>query len=166
MNLIDFQEIVCLQGDEPVTDSRKVAQHFGKRHANVLRDIERLQCSEKFKAANFEFSFEINDLANGKPDKVCRMTKDGFLFLVMGYTGAKAAAIKESFIEAFNAMAAWIRAQEIKTELLQVEGLLDREEAEASIHGRGLALSRYTRPPLRQRIARLQGKLQLRLQFA
>lgn len=33
------------------------------------------------------------------------MTKDGFIFLVMGFTGHKAAAIKEAYINAFNIMA-------------------------------------------------------------
>lgn len=33
------------------------------------------------------------------------MTKDGFIFLVMGFTGQKAAAIKEAYINAFNMMA-------------------------------------------------------------
>ena len=33
------------------------------------------------------------------------MTKDGFMFLVMGFKGAKAERIKEAYINAFNAMA-------------------------------------------------------------
>lgn len=32
------------------------------------------------------------------------MTKDGFIFLVMGYTGEKAAQLKEAYINAFNWM--------------------------------------------------------------
>ena len=32
------------------------------------------------------------------------MTKDGFMFLVMGFTGKKAAQIKEAYINAFNQM--------------------------------------------------------------
>lgn len=32
------------------------------------------------------------------------MTKDGFTFLVMGYTGSKALQFKLDFIEAFNQM--------------------------------------------------------------
>ena len=32
------------------------------------------------------------------------MTRDGFMFVVMGFTGKKAGHIKESFIEAFNMM--------------------------------------------------------------
>ena len=32
------------------------------------------------------------------------MTRDGWIFLVMGFTGVKAAKVKEQYIAAFNAM--------------------------------------------------------------
>ena len=38
------------------------------------------------------------------------MTKDGFIFLVMGFTGHKAASIKEAYINAFNRMANQLQA--------------------------------------------------------
>ncbi|TNH89341.1 hypothetical protein CF138_04665 [Aeromonas hydrophila] len=38
------------------------------------------------------------------------MTKDGFIFVVMGFTGAKAAATKEAYINAFNWMAEQLAA--------------------------------------------------------
>ena len=38
------------------TTSRKVAEVFGKRHDNVLRDIENLGCSDNFRKLNFEVS--------------------------------------------------------------------------------------------------------------
>jgi phage regulator Rha-like protein len=34
--------------------------------------------------------------------KCYHLTKDGFMFLVMGFTGAKAAELKINFINAFN----------------------------------------------------------------
>lgn len=40
------------------------------------------------------------------------MTKDGFMFLVMGFTGQKAAQIKEAYINAFNAMAEQLQSNE------------------------------------------------------
>ncbi|MBS4721176.1 Rha family transcriptional regulator [Aeromonas caviae] len=39
------------------------------------------------------------------------MTKDGFIFVVMGFTGAKAAATKEAYINAFNWMAEQLATQ-------------------------------------------------------
>jgi hypothetical protein len=38
------------------------------------------------------------------------MTKDGFVFLVMGFTGKKAAAFKEAYIAEFNRMEAQLYA--------------------------------------------------------
>lgn len=38
------------------------------------------------------------------------MTKDGFMFLIMGFTGKKAAQIKEAYINAFNQMANQLRS--------------------------------------------------------
>jgi len=38
------------------------------------------------------------------------MTKDGFAFLAMGFTGKKAAAFKEAYINAFNQMAEFIKS--------------------------------------------------------
>ena len=87
-----------------VTTSLLIAEVFGKEHNKVVRDIESLSCSEFFRAANFGVSFIIRDLPNGghKQERYYEMTKDGFSFLVMGYTGAKAGEFKEKFINEFN----------------------------------------------------------------
>lgn len=104
-------EIVMLTGEQVMTDSRKVAKEFGKPHRSVLRAYRNLQCSKEFTLHNFVQCLEINNLANGKPEPVIQMTKDGFMFLVMGFSGQKAARVKESFIAAFNEMGEFIRMQ-------------------------------------------------------
>lgn len=71
-----------------VTTSLIVSQVFGKEHAKVVRDIESLSCSTNFNVANFGV-IEYTD-TRGRIQKAYEMTKDGFSFLVMGYTGAKA----------------------------------------------------------------------------
>lgn len=111
MNSIQVSEVVMLSGDHVMTDSRKVAESFGKRHDNVLRAYRKMQCSKEFALLNFVECLEINHLANGKPEPVIQMTKDGFMFLAMGFTGQKAAEVKEAFIAAFNEMAEFIQAQ-------------------------------------------------------
>lgn len=89
-----------------VTTSYLVAETFGKNHAHVLRDIDGLCCSESFHKSNFGFMFSIRELPNGgrRDERYCVMTKDGFTFLAMGYTGKKAGEFKERYINAFNAM--------------------------------------------------------------
>lgn len=50
---VKFDEFVMLAGDKLVTDSRKVAAKFGKRHREVLRAIRNLECSDDFTRRNF-----------------------------------------------------------------------------------------------------------------
>ena len=64
-----------------------------------------MKCSQKFRERNFALCFENNKLQNGKPRKFYQMTKDRWMFLVMGFNGEKADAVKEQFIDAFNWMA-------------------------------------------------------------
>lgn len=92
---------------EPVVSSRKVAEIFSKDHDKVLRDIKNLDCSSKFSTANFGDS---NYKVRGKSYQEVIMTKDGFAFLVMGFTGKKAAMFKENYIEAFNEMKDFIQS--------------------------------------------------------
>lgn len=86
----------------PTTTSLAIAERFGKRHDNVLQTIERLECSKEFSALNFQGCAYKGD--NGKLVPMYAVTKDGFMFLAMGFTGKEAAAWKERFIAAFNAM--------------------------------------------------------------
>lgn len=84
-----------------VTTSLIVAQVFGKEHNKVCRDIENLSCSTPFRVANFGDTPYVHP-QNGQTYKMYTMTKDGFSFLVMGYTGEKAGEFKEKFINEFN----------------------------------------------------------------
>jgi Rha family phage regulatory protein len=86
------------------TTTREVAANFGKRHATVLRALENLDCSDIFTQHNFALSEYIDE--TGRALKQYTMTRDGFAFLCMGFTGATAAKWKEAYISAFNAMEA------------------------------------------------------------
>ena len=96
------------------TTSLKVAEHFGKRHDRVLRAINNLECSPEFTESNFGVS-EYKD-ASGKSNPYYEMTKDGFTFLAMGFTGKEAAKWKEAYINAFNKM-----AEQLSSNPLQLE---------------------------------------------
>lgn len=96
------------ENNQVLTNSLLVAKEFGKVHAKVMRDIENLNCSEEFRLANFGNSSFKNE--QGKEFPMFTMTKDGFSFLVMGYTGKKAATFKEAYIKAFNQMENAIRS--------------------------------------------------------
>lgn len=99
----DDKEITLIQdGGKVWTTSLEVAQRFEKDHRNVLRSFERIECTEEFAALNFERGSYPD--ANGQMRPMVRMTKDGFMLLVMGMTGTKAARVRELFIKAFNMM--------------------------------------------------------------
>ncbi|MFS1539540.1 MAG: Rha family transcriptional regulator [Candidatus Phlomobacter fragariae] len=97
---------VTVHNGKAVTTSQDVADYFGKRHDDVLKKIRNLDCSSDFTARNFTVCFKNNKLQNGKPQPYYEMTKDGFVFLVMGFTGKKAAQFKEAYIAEFNRMEA------------------------------------------------------------
>ena len=85
------------------TNSKNVADVFGKQHRHVLRDIEKLDCSREFRESNFGLSEYTSEQNKVLP--CIEMTKDGFTFLCMGYRGKKAAQFKEAYIAEFNRMA-------------------------------------------------------------
>ena len=74
-----------------------------KRHDQVLRAFDTLECPVDFRQHNFVAAEDPD--AQGKNRRVIRMTKDGFMLLAMGFTGVKAVLIKIAFINAFNSMA-------------------------------------------------------------
>lgn len=90
------------------TTSLQVAEHFGKRHDVVLRAIRNLECSGDFRLRNFAESVYVNE--QGKEQPCFRITRDGFAFLAMGFTGKEAAQWKEAYITAFNKMETTLRS--------------------------------------------------------
>lgn len=161
-----FQKLVSAQEGEVFTTSRKVAELFGKSHNNVLRAIDRLECDDEFAKLNYEFCFENSELQNGKPLRYVTMTKDGMVFLVMGFTGKQAAQFKLLYIRAFNWMAGQIR---ITYELTHWQHDFTKREAlsvtKGSFHGQGLARRRIEKRALGQERAQLQARVQLSLEL-
>ncbi|HAD5969470.1 TPA_asm: transcriptional regulator [Salmonella enterica subsp. enterica serovar Typhimurium] len=101
---------ITIHNNRPVTTSIAVANFFGKQHKNVLQKIRSLDCSPVFMTANFS-AVAITTQAgfDERETEAYEMTKDGFVFLVMGFTGKKAAAFKEAYIAEFNRMEEEIR---------------------------------------------------------
>ena len=95
-------KIVVAKDGLATTNTKLVADIFKKEHRHVIRDINQLKCSPEFKKANFVEGFYISE--QNKKLKCYDITRDGFAFLCMGFTGAKAAEWKEKYINAFNQM--------------------------------------------------------------
>lgn len=102
--------LVSVLNNQVVTSSLRVAEYFGKDHSKVLRAINLLECSDNFRKANFGLSYYSKKNGNVSKDyPMYYMTRDGFTFLAMGFTGKVAAHFKEAYIEAFNNMERTIR---------------------------------------------------------
>ncbi|MKD68458.1 Rha family transcriptional regulator [Salmonella enterica subsp. enterica] len=93
---------VTIENGRAVTTSVAIAEFFRKMHKDVLKKIDNLECSTEFSERNFAPA-EYTD-EQGKKRPAYKITKNGFVFLVMGFTGKKAAAFKEAYIAEFDRM--------------------------------------------------------------
>lgn len=99
---------VSIHHGKAITTTEDVAIYFGKQHHHVVQKLESLDCSKEFTIRNFSRMVKNKPIGSGAKREVIyyTMTKDGFVFLVMGFTGKKAAAFKEAYIAEFNRMEA------------------------------------------------------------
>lgn len=100
----NFQQMVMASDGQVFTTSKKIAEYFGKTHKNVLRKIKQTisDCPEEFAGLNFEPTDYIDK--NGDIQPMYKLSKDGYMLLVMSFTGKAAMLIKIKFIQAFNWM--------------------------------------------------------------
>ena len=91
-----------LDEDEKATPLKIV----GRNDFNGLlcKGIRNLMVSKDFTERNFALSAYADPTGRSLP--MYHLTRDGFMILAMGYTGAKAMALKEAYIAEFNRMEA------------------------------------------------------------
>ncbi|HFQ6936217.1 TPA: Rha family transcriptional regulator [Klebsiella variicola] len=153
----DFRKLVMAADGEPVTDTFQIAKAFGKRHQHVIRAIKNLKCSREFSTAHFWATEKINDLGIfDKTQTYYRMDFSGFVMLVMGFTGERADAVKEAYINAFNWMTAELRkhseSYEAERNALMLEYMKEKDVASMS----GRLLNRWGRVKKPQLLARIE----------
>lgn len=124
MNIIkfDFNEMVTLSGNQVMTTSLKVAEYFGKKHKDVLKKIRNTikDCdNQEYTQRNFA-PFDFID-KNGEVQPAFNLTRNGFMLLVMGFTGKTALQIKIKYMQAFDWMADKLRNKYSDNERLQHE---------------------------------------------
>ena len=121
-----IEQLVSITDQKAVTTSLIVAEAFEKQHKDVMRAISRVECSEEFNRRNFAPISYIDD--RNRPQPAYQITRDGFTFLAMGFTGKRAAEFKEKFIASFNRM-----------EQALLEGQGDRRQVDVNLkHERGI----------------------------
>ena len=109
---VDNELHLQTESGQVVVSSRVVAERFEKRHSDVVRAIENKV--ESLTTQNCEVKnlfIESTYTHNGNDYKEYLLTRDGFTFIVMGFTGAEADKWKLKYIEAFNKMEQALREQ-------------------------------------------------------
>lgn len=96
-----MNNLVIVNNNRVVVSSLDIAEHFGKDHKNVLRDIHDILAAQNRAT---KFYHETTHQNRGKDYKAYLMNRDGFSLLAMGFTGKKALQWKLKYIEAFNEM--------------------------------------------------------------
>lgn len=107
-----MNDLVFVQNEAALTNSLLVAEKFGKRHDNVLRDIRNLmEGLPKSEETPLFDELSYTDSQNGQKYPMYVMNRDGFTLLAMGFNGKKAMKFKLDYIAAFNAMEKALKEQ-------------------------------------------------------
>lgn len=116
---VEVANLCEVRESQVVTTSLRVAEIFSKQHKHVLEAIRNLDCSDGFRGSNFRLTLKDKELHGSvaRQDPYYLITRDGFTFLVMGFTGKTAAKYKEAYIRAFNEMEAKLRRQQEEARL-------------------------------------------------
>jgi Rha family phage regulatory protein len=113
-----MNQLVFVEKNQAVTTSLIVADVFEKNHADVLRDIRKMECSEEFRLSNFAESTYLN--SQNKEMPMYYMNKKGFTLLAMGYTGKEVMKFKEAYIDQFEKMENELKGPRVLTEREQL----------------------------------------------
>lgn len=109
-----MNNLVIMHDKQAVTTSLQVAETFGKQHKHVLEAIKnKIQRAENPARYLKMFAPGSYTDAKGEERELYYMNRDGFAFLAMGFTGAKADNFKLQYIEAFNSMEASLKQGQI-----------------------------------------------------
>ena len=92
--------LVIVKNGKALCTSLMVAKKFEKNHRDVIRAIENIECSQVFRERNFALSSYKSQ--QGKELPMVEMTRDGFTFLAMGFTGSAAATRQDDSSYFFN----------------------------------------------------------------
>lgn len=115
-------DLIMISNNQALTSSLTVAEYFGKLHAHVIRNIESaIQSRSKTGSANNEFFQSSYTDKQGKERPMYYLNRKGFMFIVMGFTGDKAAAWKWRFADAFDRMEETLRSQQQEKPMTSLE---------------------------------------------
>lgn len=164
-----MNELITVVNGKPVVTSKQIADHFGKTHRHVLRDIAKeLETAGEFGSEHFGLSSYTS--SQNKILPCYEMSRDGFTLIAMGFTGVKAQQWKIKYIEAFNAMERELlngsaKFGSVMDALNDACRLMDSDKQRASVFGQGLHEWRKLRKEHMERVEKLHTDVQLLLNF-
>lgn len=165
----DISEFVSLNETTLITDSRRVAKHFGKKHKNVMRIIDGMKHSSnpeivEHHRLNFEpmlFDTQIGSGATRK-DAGYLMTQEGFSELAMSFTGDEARVIRIRFIAAFRSMSEQLQkiSMSLWNQRMELEKLDATSFMWASFGAKRMLDRKRDLPQLRETRQRLRNEME------
>ena len=120
-------DLIVLENNQALTTSLKVAECFGKQHSHVMRAVEKaienvvVIGQSKNGPADLGFIAGTYEDQQGKNRPLYYLNRDAFTFVVMGFTGEKAATWKWRYIQAFNRMEEELRRRQENKPMTSLE---------------------------------------------
>jgi Rha family phage regulatory protein len=124
-----LNNVVYIKQGRVLTDSKHLAEVFGKQHKDVLKKIR--EVTDDLQDADFiERNFSPKEIKTlkGTETECYELTYDAFILVAMGFTGTKAMGFKKKYIEEFNRMRGELDKRGLKTH--SIEEILDMASAE------------------------------------
>ena len=118
------------ESNQPLTNSKLVAEVFGKEHKHVREAIKKLLTTAENSTVHQMFSESTYLNEQNKEQPMFIMNQDGFTLLAMGFNGKKAMEFKLKYIEAFNAMKRQIEQSKPSVPQTYLEALKSLVKAE------------------------------------
>lgn len=109
-----MENLVIMKDKQAVTTSLQVAENFEKQHKHVIEAIEgKMKSAENSAHYKTMFAEGVYKDSRNREQKLYYMNRDGFTFIAMGFTGAKADNFKLAYINAFNEMENYIEQRQL-----------------------------------------------------
>jgi Rha family phage regulatory protein len=106
--------LVTQRDGQVIVTSLKVAEHFQRRHKNVMQGIENALsdiADEEFSRLNFQ---PRNQVVRGREYPYYDLSEEAFALTVMGFSGKQAMQWKLDFLKALIAMREQLAAQQAR----------------------------------------------------
>ena len=148
LTTMDFMGVNTTDGETITVGTKKMAEYFNKRHDDIVAMVERrLKTIESIGESETEF-FGMNFIessykSRGKNFKEYQLTKNGFLFIVMGLEGEEAERIKIKYINTFDTMAQLILTRGLAK--INYKGMSKEVKAHRERMGKDILWFHYTR---------------------